>query len=326
LLYWYRIYGLNVLANRPLPSIATIAPEGSPELTIELGRGALPISGFNSHPLPRLRRGDRDDDVLQVHRASDGSARFWFRYSDGVELIVDEPARKILASWPAHFCLEDAAVYLLGPALGFYLRLLGTVSLHASAFELDGHAIAIAGPGGAGKSTLIASLAQSGYRVLSEDLAPIRESAGQFAVLPGYPIIRLWPSSVEHLFGERNAMPQLTPSWDKRSWSELQGGVRFGTTPLDLRAVYILAARETADAPRVESMSPAQTLIGLLTNTYVNYLLTPEQRALEFEVLGRLASRLPVKRLVPHADIARLNELKRSLLSDCALVQSGEGG
>jgi hypothetical protein len=55
----------------------------------------------------------------------------------------------------------------------------------------------------------------------------------------------------------------------------------------------------------------------LVQNTYMNALLTKEQRAAEFELLSRLVNRVPCKRLIPHRDATRLGKL-------CELME-GEG-
>lgn len=315
--YHYRLYGLAVQTTERLPSILESDYRGAPHAIVRFcerppNSGAFPLELFS-----RSRLDSAEDPLLRVNGSADGSPRFWFRYADGVEFVVDLPAKTIWAWWPPHFCLEDAAVYLLGPILGFYLRLLGTVSLHASVFEFERKAVALTGPGGAGKSTTIASLAQAGFTILNEDVAPLREAQNGFSIRPGYPLIRLWPRSVEHLFGSRDAMPQLTPSWDKRSWSQAQGGVKFGQEPLPLAAVYLLGPREDSNAPRVELVTPREALMALVANTYVNYLLDAGRRAAEFGVLGRLVASVPVRRLIPHSDITRLPALRECLLRDC---------
>jgi hypothetical protein len=318
-LHRYRIYGLEVVANEPLPAMTPSEDRAEADVRIVFGERTRDTSSFARDLSPPGRRADGAQEHFLSVRA-DAAGRYWFRYADEVEFLIDVPARSISAWWPSHFSLEDAAVYLLGPILGFYLRLLGTVSLHASVFVSNGAAVALAGPAGGGKSTLIASLGRAGFTVMNEDVAPLRERPGGFVVLPGYPLIRLWPASVEHLFGSRDAMPQLTPSWDKRSWSRQQGGLRFGEEPVPLKAIYLLAAREDRAAPRIEALAPRDAMIGLVTNTYVNYLLSREQRGAEFGLLGRLVASIPVRRLVPHADITRLPELCDCVLRDAAAL------
>ena len=54
----------------------------------------------------------------------------------------------------------------------------------------------------------------------------------------------------------------------------------------------------------------------LVRNSYVNYLLDCAMRAREFEVLGKLVRCVPVRRVVPHADPARLPALCQAILKD----------
>lgn len=54
--------------------------------------------------------------------------------------------------------------------------------IHASAVERNGKAILLAGPSGVGKSTLSLGLCESGWRILSDDVAPI--SMSEDLVLP----------------------------------------------------------------------------------------------------------------------------------------------
>jgi hypothetical protein len=57
-------------------------------------------------------------------------------------------------------------------------------------------------------------------------------------------------------------------------------------------------------------------LIELVANTYTNYLLDQEMRAREFDVLGRLIKNVPLRKLKPHSDPARLPDLCQFILVD----------
>jgi hypothetical protein len=57
--------------------------------------------------------------------------------------------------------------------------------------------------------------------------------------------------------------------------------------------------------------------MALVANTYTNYLLDRDRRAAEFAALGRLLARVPVRRVVPHVDAARLPRLCDIILADC---------
>jgi len=55
-------------------------------------------------------------------------------------------------------------------------------------------------------------------------------------------------------------------------------------------------------------------------NTYMNWLLNREQRAAEFETLGRLVGQTPVRRIVAHASAEKLPELCQLILQDAGEV------
>jgi hypothetical protein len=61
----------------------------------------------------------------------------------------------------------------------------------------------------------------------------------------------------------------------------------------------------------------------LVAHTYVNYLLDRSRRAAEFATLGRLLARVPVRRVKPLADPARLSELCDAIVTDYQHHQLG---
>jgi len=244
-------------------------------------------------------------------------------YSDGTEFVVNRPGTRVWAAWPDEATLEDTATYLLGPVLGFVLRLRGATCMHASAVAVENHAVLFLGPAGAGKSTTAAAFAQQGYRILSDDVAVLVGEGTAIAVWPGYPQLRLWPESAEWLYGCREALPRLTPPdginawWDKRYLDLLDHGYQFQREPLPLAAIYVLGEHAAgAEAPFVEPVSAPAALITLVANTYVNYLLDRQMRAREFEVLGRVAASVPLRRLIPHTDLASLSKLCEVVIQD----------
>ena len=62
-------------------------------------------------------------------------------------------------------------------------------------------------------------------------------------------------------------------------------------------------------APRVEKLSPREALLLLVENTYMNWLLSREQRAAEFETLCRVVEQVPVRRIVAHTQPEKLSQL-----------------
>ena len=246
-----------------------------------------------------------------------GDSHFRYLYADGTEFVVDRAGTEVWARWTEDLSLEDTATYLLGPILGFLLRLRGLICLHASAVVVGGSVIGLLGPAGAGKSTTAASFADLGYSVASDDVLALIDRGDHFLVQPAYPRIRLWPESVSALYGAADRLPLLTPTWEKRYLDLTAEGYSFQREPLPLAGIYWLGERrDDASAPSVEPTPASAGMVALVGNSYGNYMLDREMRSREFEVLTRLLTHIPLRRVMPHADIKRLPELCRLILED----------
>lgn len=313
-------YGLRITSSAFIPGLPHLPNSPEPDVSIWLQSAPRFVNGAEISTSEAWYVGGSQDE------GSEPSLRIWkldeegcfrIRYGDGTEFFLTESGDNIWATWPDSLTLEDTATYLLGPIFGFLLRLRGVTCLHASAIAVDGRAIALVGAAGAGKSTTAAVFTQQGYPVLSEDVVALRDQGDSFLVQPGYPLIRLWPESVRALYGAEDALPPLTPNWNKRYLDLTQNGFDFQRQPLPLAAVYVLDERsDDPAAPLVESLPSHAGLITLVTNTYANYLLDREMRAREFELLGRLVNNLPLRKLTPHSDPARAPELCQFILDD----------
>lgn len=315
----YDVLGLRLHSNLPIQGLSDIRPDLEPTLHVWFDSrpawlGELPEAGqtlcYNS-PYQNAC----GEPNLRVWRITGGD-QFRFLYGDGTEFIVERRGTEIWATWPNTATLEDTVTYLLGPVLGFVLRLRGCICLHASAVAIGDQAIALLGPAGAGKSTTAAAFAHLGHPVLSDDIVALRPEDESLWVPPGYPRVCLWPDSVKSLLGSPEALPLLTPNWDKRYLALNGENYRFQSVPLPLSAVYLLGERSPEDvAPRVEALPSKDGLMTLVANTYVWYLLDKAMRANEFRFLSRLVARVPIRRVTPHtapSSLAKLCEVIRN--------------
>jgi hypothetical protein len=266
--------------------------------------------------------GQSSEPVVQVWRLPP-QGHFRIRYQDGVEFWVDALGRQVWSTWPANRTPEDAAVYLLGPILGLVLRLRGVTCVHASAVAIDGQAIMLVGPGGAGKSTAAAAFAMSGFSVLSDDVSALTRDGEVFVVQPGIAHVKLWPDTVERLYGTRDALPKLIPSnpaWDKR-YLRLTDSFEHSARPLG--AVYVIGSRGAEQgAPVIAPLIPGQAFLALVANTYVNYLLTPQMRAEEFNVLSWMTQHVPLRTVTPGAALDRIHLLTAAVANDFRSLQA----
>ena len=319
----YSLFGLRVEADLVIPGLIPESTTADIDLRIETGyREGWP---------------ERESDETELHASTDTGLngrpllRIWalpanqalrFVYDDEAEFVLDMDGSRVRARWPEELTIDDIGPYLLGPILGFVLRLRGTTCLHASAVSVEDRAVVLVGPPGAGKSTTAAAFARLGFPVISDDKVALTLDEEGFLVQPGYPWLRLWRSSVEALFGTEDALPRIAPDdphWNKQFLDVSRPPYRFRSTPAAPSAVYILAQRSVDEAaPRLLDRPSPEKLLLLVGNTYMNYVLDSSVRQREFEMLGRLLRNVPVRVIAPHASADRVFDMCSLILGDFA--------
>jgi hypothetical protein len=317
--YRCSIYGLGVVANTKIPGVP---PSLTPSEDVRISFGSLPawLQELRSSQIETSYIADYKTEcgepALRVFRVLDGKY-YRFCYADRTEFVVDQAGTEVWAEWSQPLTLEDTVTYLLGPVMGFVMLLRGVVCLHASALAIGDKAIALLGPAGSGKSTTAAAFSALGYGILAEDVVTLDDRGDHFLVRPAYPCIRLWPASVKALYGSETHLPKLTPNWEKCYLDLTERAEQFQAEPLPLAAIYHLSERrEDPAAPFIETLERSEGLISLVANTYASKLMDKQMRAREFELLTRALNNVPLRRVTPHADPARIPELCKAILKD----------
>jgi hypothetical protein len=311
----YRAFGLTLASDRPVPGL--VPTSASERVDTHVWFAASPDEPVGTLPEElwfQARELADGEPALRAWRL-DGGRYFRLRYADGTEFVVEGAGQHVWARWSPTSTLEDTATYLLGPVLGLVLRLRGVACLHASAVAVGTHAVAFVGSAYAGKSTIAATFVRMGHRALADDIVALTIRNGVAYAVPAYAQLRLWPESVALLYGAADALPPLTPTWDKRGLDLSRGA--FQEEPLPLAAIYVLDPRSSDASPRIELLSGRECLLTLLGNSYVSYLMDRTQRREEFELLSRLVNEVPMCRLgVPHA-VRHAAQLRDVIVEDC---------
>jgi hypothetical protein len=323
--YDYKFFGLIFHSNVPLPGIP-FEKNTAKKSDVTLHLGVSPDAAGKNMPVPEeltyisSDTNEKGEPALQIWKVKRG-ALVRMAFEDGTQFWLDHRRGNIWASWPDQLPLENTTSYLVGPVLGLLLRQRGVICLHASAVAIQDGGVAFVGPAGAGKSTTAAALSRLGYAVLSDDIVAVEEQDGAFYVVAGHPQVSLWPESVKMLYGSAEALPRFSPGWEKRRLGLGDQGTRFESRALPLQAIYLLGNRRPDAAPSVEAMRPQAALLDLVANTYANKVLDREMRAREFDVLGRLATTVPIRRVFPHSDPNRVPDLCRVIEADLIAVK-----
>ena len=136
-------------------------------LAIELRRGPCPDS------LPGSRR------VLRW--LSVGENSLLVRYPNQWSLLVEDGCRATL-QWPES---SEVPTWIVDSwVVPFAMQQRGILCLHATAMDVNGRTIAIAGDSGAGKSTTAMALRQRGHSVLVDDVTLLDQSGDKPVFIP----------------------------------------------------------------------------------------------------------------------------------------------
>lgn len=324
--YCYLAYGLEVECSsriEALHSVQSHSPKIEIDLQFEDGPEPLWVQSLLALPRKIIRRRPESAEAAEdaepafVLTQLGDEQGFELAYSNGVRFVTDRAAKRLWGTYRPPMAPEELAFYFLGPVMGFLLRRRHITCLHSSAIELQGHAVCLCGEAGFGKSTTAAAFALRGIPVIAEDIIPLEENGERFLAVPGYPRVCLWPESVQMLLGREDALPLITTGWEKR-YLDLDGRqAKFASQKLSLALVYVFAPRVSdSNAPRIEKLSAREAVLELVRNTYMNWVIGPEQRAAEFDALCRLVEHVQVRRIVPHAQPERISDLCDLVLRD----------
>lgn len=316
-----RAYGLQIEADVPIPGLLAQPEQQRVDLRVRLNENPPFLSptfdSLANFYYPGTNSGDHAESNLRVAMLAEGQYHGFF-YADGARFAIQRSGLEIWADWPSGYAFEDACTYLVGPVMAFALRLRGETCLHASAIAVGNRAIALIGSPGAGKSTTAAAFAKLAFPVLSDDVVVLTGPDDSPLVQPGYPRLNLWPDAVRLLLGSQEALPRITPTWDKRYMQlDPHGDYRFQSSPLPLGAVYILGDRQAGlSAPAIENVAGSHALMLLLGNTYGNYLLNEQMQRRDFELLSHIAAQVPVRHVRPPADPSKVYAFCEAIASN----------
>ena len=184
----YSAYGLALRSTFPLAGMAPADGKGLPVLELRLETPAelraawLGIDGLGSWQ-GRLS----DGNELTIERGQGGS--LLFSYGELAQFRLDLAAGRLCCAPVDPEALGWQRV-LLGRVLPHASIAFGREALHAAAVETPRGVVAIAAPGGMGKSTLVAELVRRGHRFFCDDVL-VFGGGGTVEAYPGSPHMNL---------------------------------------------------------------------------------------------------------------------------------------
>ena len=206
-------YGLRIRSNVPIPGLRPASFDADAR-DVDVSVGPFPDALWDALQAPHVRWLDDDLEDLVVSRVAHRYVRF--QYAWGVDCVLEPDSGRVWVSFEAPRTIDDAALYLTGPVLGFLLRSWGHACLHASSVIVGEAAVALVGASGVGKSTLAFALARRGHAIVADDVVLLRERSAVFEAVPAHGRLRVWPDAVEHIEGGTAFRPRLVQDWEKR--------------------------------------------------------------------------------------------------------------
>lgn len=275
-MFSYSGYNLEILSEISLPSLAVSSGHSQPNVTIRLGKVRW------SKPAETQRFEFLVSDAGVYFRWPQLGAFF---VRSGKEIIVE----------PAPGADEGAIrLPLLGTVWAVLLHQRKFFVLHASAVAVNGWGVAILGKKGQGKSTTIATLYRRGHTLIADDtVAVVFDSEGAPALVPGFPLIKLWPDAAMHSLREDPAdLPQLATNLEKRLRAVTD---RFSGSTVGLGSICVLTTGETL---RLHLLQPGEAIPHLIEHSYVsrygNLLLKGTDAYAHLKSISSLARTVPV--------------------------------
>lgn len=293
--YWYRNCGLSVVSVIPLDELAQSCAPGRPDVIVEWLNTAL-ADEFAERTTHVVRVGEEGEPWLEVRR---GPGAYLARWPNQLDVVIPDEGSRLQVCKRGEVT-DSVARLLLCQALSFVLAAHGREGLHASAVELNGEAIIIAGESGRGKSTLATALCQSGARLIADDLVSVRlDTAGHVVVDPSTTktwLVREVAAAMSHTGGAELG----------REYKVAVDVGAPGTHSVPLGAVYLLRYR--AGAPEVEHEMGWRDGVGAFLAAMFNLVVrTPARMETQFTIATHVAAHVPIRvlRWEPGPDAAR---------------------
>lgn len=287
----YALCGLKVVSDLSLPELLPWAGDER-EADVEIRLGDVPR---------QLDAPVHEGPLLQV--GGDGSCRYVI---PGVAEFYLQGGRRITLRPLMAPDAADIRLFLLGSVFGFLCHQRGLLPLHAGCVEIDGKAVAFAGPSGVGKSTLTAAFLRQGFRVLADDITVVDVAApGGPTVLPSFPRIKLWHDVMGGLGLSPDGLERIRPQLQKFQLPLVEG---FRKEPLPLATVYNL---KTVSDPRHVGLAPLRgsaAVTALLEGVYRRMAAFHMNRRGSVMAAVAGAAGVPVLQLSRLADLRALGD------------------
>lgn len=241
---------------------------------------------------------------------SDYEVRFWDQATVCVSFANHEISIFSEASPP--LAPETANHFLQDQVFPRILAHQGDLVLHAGAVEIDGSALVFLGNSGRGKSTLVASLQNTGATLLGDDAIIISQVDDVFHGRAVYPSLRLLPDSLAELYSSPPDATAIADYTSKQSVSVSETSVAE-QSPVPIGAFFFLGPEPSNHQITIRQMSVAECCMGLIADSFA---LDPTEKSRARQKMldaSALASKVAAFEISYPRDYSKLSDVHHAL-------------
>ena len=276
--YRYFTFGLHIQSELELPPLLVADSSFPPDVSITIG--STPETLANCQKKGVAFEIAPDEFLLDLRKI----ARFYV--ANGNSIVIEPKENK---DW------NSIRLFLLGSCLGAILHQRKVLALHASAIAHEGEAVLFTGISGVGKSTTANAFRLNGYKMLTDDVCPIKFIDQRPYALPGYPQSKLWEDTLEKLKLDFQGFKHIRKGIHKRA---IPIPDQFAAEPLPIKALYILQTHNK-DEINLMDVQDANKFRLIKNMTYRSYLMKGlGMQPYHFMNGSQLANSIPIKRIM----------------------------
>jgi len=266
---YYSAYGLKIKSEINLPELNEI---DTTNFDVTVSYGNVPSKIENPVKIGVAFQAKQNEFLLNVPDIAD------YFVKNGNEIIVSKKE---------NVSNSEINLFLLGSAFGAVLYQQKKVPFHGSTVIINNKAIIISGVSGAGKSTIVASLTNKNYPLLSDDVTVLKEKNGNIIAISGFPQVKLWQDSLDMMNISAKNLIKIRPQLEKYKFPVKN----FVEGQKQVDSIFILTKKNTKNV-EIEEIKGIEKFKILANNTYRKQFVSALKLEKEqFKIISLLAAK-----------------------------------
>lgn len=294
-MFFYKAYNLSIASELELSELEPIDPQNIYDVSICLKK-------IDSSQYIKERKFSID---FRVRLTDDGI----FLISEGIDICKIIKGKTIFINPDTGLDHTYLKILILGPVLTLLLQQRNYLVLHASAIDINGHAVAFIGTNGTGKSTTLFALNKKGYPLITDDILCITSTNDIPLVNPSYPRLKLNEDVMIFMNENIYSTPKTHVYADKYSYLVN----KYSSSQKPLKNIYVL---ETGTECKIETISSKESLMKLIESSYCFEMFSDKEIKDNFKDCAQILENVQVKRLKILRSFYKLPDLIKIIEND----------